>query len=415
MMDNRRPLTEAELLREADDAYISSYESGESEFSSHETDSEIEETDTEEQEDEHFDQSNVEEDHRDTENETDDENTDRNKQYFFKKNKYKWSKIPPASGKTRVENKIRSKIPAVIGEAYRNKPSKPVDSWNLLFDEHMLDIVVEHTNERITEMAAFYGDQALSCQFTNHIEKTELKAFIGLLLLSGAFKSHNEDVSSLWATNLTGCDIFRVTMTLKRFCFLCSALRFDDSSTRADRIQNGDKLAPISELFNLMIVNSQSNYSCGEYMTIDEMLVGFRGRCRYKMYMPNKPNKYGLKIMCLCDAKTHYLLNAFIYAGKDTSPNPRKLAVPTLNVLQLVQPIINSNRNITGDNWFSSIELVNELKKCGLTYTGTLRKNKRKYPLSFYLIMIAQLYQQCLALQKISLFCLTCPRNVNLL
>ncbi|KAJ8943353.1 hypothetical protein NQ314_009780 [Rhamnusium bicolor] len=280
---------------------------------------------------------------------------------------------------TRAENKIRSKIPAVIGDAYRNKPSKPVDSWNLLFGEHILDIVVEHTNVRITEMAAFYGDQVLSCQFTNHIEKTELKAFIGLILLPGAFKSHNEDVSSLWATNLTGRDIFHVTMTLKRFCFLCSALRFDDSSTRADRIQNGDKLAPIAELFNLMIVNSQSNYSCGEYMTIDGMLVGFKGRCRYKMYMPNKPNKYGLKIMCLCDAKTHYLLNVFIYAGKDTSPNPRKLAVPTLNVLQLVQPIINSNRNITGDNWFSSIELVKELKKCGLTYTGTLRKNKREF------------------------------------
>lgn len=97
-------------------------------------------------------------------------------------------------------------------------------------------------------------------------------------------------------------------------------------------------------------------------MTVDEMLVGFRGRFRYKMYVPNKPSKYGIKIMCLCDARTHYLLNACIYAGKDVTANPRKLAVPTLNVLQLVQPIVNSNRNITADNWFSSIELTNELK-----------------------------------------------------
>ncbi|KAJ4430617.1 hypothetical protein ANN_19206 [Periplaneta americana] len=40
----------------------------------------------------------------------------------------------------------------------------------------------------------------------------------------------------------------------------------------------------------------------------------------------------------------------------------------------------HSNRNITGDNWFSSVELVDELLKVGLTYIGTVRKNKREIP-----------------------------------
>lgn len=51
--------------------------------------------------------------------------------------------------------------------------------------------------------------------------------------------------------------------------------------------------------------------------------------------------------MCLCDAKNHYLYNAFIYCGKNNVPNPKKFAIPTLNVLELVTPIFNSNRN----NW----------------------------------------------------------------
>lgn len=59
-----------------------------------------------------------------------------------------------------------------------------------------------------------------------------------------------------------------------------------------ERVNNGDKLALISELFNLMIINFQYNYyyTCGQYM-----LVGFGARCRYKM--PKNPNKYGLKIV----------------------------------------------------------------------------------------------------------------------
>lgn len=59
-------------------------------------------------------------------------------------------------------------------------------------------------------------------------------------------------------------------------------------------------------------------------MTVDEMLIGFRGRCVFRMYIKSKPRKYGLKIMCLCDAKRHYLLNAFIYSGKTTEQDPKK-------------------------------------------------------------------------------------------
>ncbi|KAJ8926597.1 hypothetical protein NQ314_021023 [Rhamnusium bicolor] len=52
-------------------------------------------------------------------------------------------------------------------------------------------------------------------------------------------------------------------------------------------------------------------------------------------------------------------------------------------VLRLVEPIRNSGRNITGDNLYSSIELMSELQKQKLTYVGTVKKNKRFIPLEF--------------------------------
>lgn len=49
----------------------------------------------------------------------------------------------------------------------------------------------------------------------------------------------------------------------------------------------------------------------------------------------------------------------------------------------MTKPIENYKRNVTGDNWFTSVELAREMDKRGLTYVGTVRKNKAEVPLSF--------------------------------
>ncbi|KAL3286955.1 hypothetical protein HHI36_001441 [Cryptolaemus montrouzieri] len=80
------------------------------------------------------------------------------------------------------------------------------------------------------------------------------------------------------------------------------------------------------------------------------MLVGFRGSCRFKI--PSKPEKYGIKIMALTVAKTHYLHNGYTYAGKDTdsiglTSEEKKFCKPTESVVRLAKSIYNSNMNIT--------------------------------------------------------------------
>lgn len=301
-------------------------------------------------------------------------------QYFYGKNRYKWSKVPPSSSRTRSENFVLH-LPWLKGLAATNSPSSAYESWSLLITDHILDIIVECTNRKITDESHKYGDSAT---YTDHIDKVEMKALFGLLYLSGIFKSAHEDASSLWATDGTGRDIFRLTMSLKRFLFLLSTIRFDDPDTRETRKAGGDKLAAVSEVFNSFVNNCKSNYNCYRYVTVDEMLVGFRGKCSFRVYIKSKPQRYGLKIMCLCDSKTHYMVNAFVYTGKNNKRvNPRHLAIPTLSVLDLVDPIKGSNRNVTGDNWFTSLELLQELKNNKLTYVGTIRKNKREIPSEF--------------------------------
>lgn len=228
--------------------------------------------------------------------------------------------------------------------------------WECIFTDDMLTEIMIHTNEKLANIRTKYSKDRTEL---NDVDMVELRALIGLLYYSAFFKSNNEDLEALFSTDGTGRDIFRATLSLKRTLTLLACLRFDDKTNREVR-QVNDRSAAISWLFNKLVFNSQKNYSIGEYACIDEMLVGFRGRCSFRMYMGSKPEKYGIKIMILAESKTHYFYNAYIYVGKNSdgvglSNEERKFAIPTQSVLRLSKPIQNSNRNKTADNWFSSI------------------------------------------------------------
>ena len=207
----------------------------------------------------------------------------------------------------------------------------------------------------------------------------ELKAFIRLLCLAGAHRANRQSLEELWETEGDGVKRFGLIMSIKRFKFLLRCMQFDHRDTRITK-KAGNRLAPIREIFTLFVNNCQKNYSLGEFTTIDEMLVGFRGTCGFRQYIPSKPNKYSIKIYALVDAKTYYLHHLEMYARKQPD-GPYSLSNKPADVVRrLTAPISGSGRNITVYNWFTDIDLVQELKEKKLSYVGTLKKNKRQLP-----------------------------------
>ena len=122
------------------------------------------------------------------------------------------------------------------------------------------------------------------------------------------------------------------------------------------------------------LANCIKYYEPSNTCTVDEQLLSFRGRCRFRMYIPSKPDKYGLKIISLNDAKTFYMINAIPYVGTVTDKDPME-SVPTYYVRRICEPIYNSGRNVTCDNWFTSVPLVDKMKKdYNITIVGTIKK-----------------------------------------
>lgn len=173
------------------------------------------------------------------------------------------------------------------------------------------------------------------------------------------------------------------TMSKHRFKFLCSKLKFDDTSTRTEREKYDKKLFKMSELFEKFRKTLSTAYDPGENLVVDETLYGLRGKCSFRQYIPSKPAKYGLKFWNLvCNAHL-YVLDTDIYIGKARADSPTSSNVGETVVTNLVKRYFKSWRTVTADNFFTSVSLAKSFWKHGMKLIGTLRKNKAEIPIEF--------------------------------
>ncbi|KAJ8927649.1 hypothetical protein NQ314_019864 [Rhamnusium bicolor] len=220
----------------------------------------------------------------------------------------------------------------------------------------MLFSIVDSTNNFINSMKEKFSRDRDS----RPTDILEMQAFIVLLYYAGILKANHLNADDLWKTDGSSVEIFRLTMSLVRFRFLLRCIRTDDKATRAERAKI-DKLAPIRFFFDKFVDNCKNGYSLSKYVTGDEKLKAFRGRCSVRQYTPLKPSRYGIKIFALADAMMMYVSNMEVYVGQQPEGPFRVSNSPNIVVKRLCQHIYGSGRNVTIDNWFTSIDLVDAL------------------------------------------------------
>lgn len=240
----------------------------------------------------------------------------------------------------------------------------PLSSF-LMFIQPIEKIVVEMTN--------LYGVRRYKDKW-QPVDLTTMRAYYGVLLLAGVYRSKGEDITELWDDH-NGRPIFRATMSLQRFQTINQCIRFDDKEIRMT--QERDKFGPIRNVFNRWVQRVRAFYVPGNCVTVDEQLLPFRGRCPFIQYIPSKPAKYGIKIWIVCDSKTFYAYKLEVYVGRDRI-NPDNINTGEMIVLRLTDGL--NSRNVTCDNYFTSHSLATELKKRQMTIVGTIRKHRKEIP-----------------------------------
>ncbi|OAF72062.1 Alpha-actinin-like protein 1 [Intoshia linei] len=174
-------------------------------------------------------------------------------EYFISKTDTIWSNKP-------IPRQTLQFIEHVNIRTYESR----VGYFMKFIDQKVLDIIMKCTNDR----ANF-----LHLKFSN-IDSRELKAFIGLLIMSGLCKSSKENATMMWKCGPLGRNVFRATMSLNRFRDISTNLRFDDVQTR----NKNDKFTAFRNIWELFIENCRKSFIPGENVVIDEQLIPFRGR-----------------------------------------------------------------------------------------------------------------------------------------
>ena len=162
------------------------------------------------------------------------------------------------------------------------------------------------------------------------------------------------------------------TMARNRFIEIMRFLRFDFKKTRSRRLAT-DKLALISTVWHTFVGNCLRHYRPGTNITEDEQLFPTKARCRFTQYMPNKPDKFGIKFWMAADVETKYVLYSF-YLGKDDSRLGEHI------VLQLTEPYRTTGRNVNTDNFFTSVNLDETLRQHGISIVGTVNRIRKEIP-----------------------------------
>ena len=114
--------------------------------------------------------------------------------------------------------------------------------------------------------------------------------------------------------------------------------------------------------------------------------------------MPNKPQKWGLKVWCLACSTSKYVWSYKVYCGKEISlpqvEDPISLANSNTHgvrqgepklahnvVMKMVDGLANFGHHVVMDNFFSSIGLFMELLSLGIYATSTVRPNRVGLPM----------------------------------
>ena len=160
-----------------------------------------------------------------------------------------------------------------------------------------------------------------------------------------------------------------------RFEMLCSTMLHAGSI--GDEQSKKEKFEPF---LNMLISKFQSAFYPEKDLSLDEMVVKWTGRSKYKMYNPDKPEKYHIKTFGLCDSLTDYAYNLLIYFGKDTLYQEGIQGGQSEKVFEYLLRPIGSGHHVYADRYYTTHSLIEYLTSKRTYYNGTLMANRKYFP-----------------------------------
>ena len=199
------------------------------------------------------------------------------------------------------------------------------------------------------------------------VTTTELRAFIGCVICMGIVQL--KDTKQYWCDDI-GPAIIRRSFARNRFLSLLA--NFHISERPPDDQPSTDRLHKVRELAERVGRRFTTAFYPSQWLSIDEAMVGFKGRSVMKQYIPAKTSPTGFKIWMLVDCETNYVVKFEIYPGKQMDGPETGQAYDV--VMRLVTVLnVDSWHALGMDGFFSSVKLFKDLYAKGTLAVATTR------------------------------------------
>lgn len=243
----------------------------------------------------------------------------------------------------------------------------PLDIFCKFFDEEVIELILTESNK-----------YAQKKNRNGNIEKSEIMAFIGVMILSGYVQVPRRKL--YWEKGRdTHNSLVSEAISRDKFDFISYNWHVCDN----DMLDKEDKFAKVRPLFRLLNKKFMENAPLQEMHSVDEAMVPYFGRHGCKQYIHAKPIRYGYKLW-VGTTRLGYINWFEPYQGASTniSKEYADLGVGAGVVLEYAQALRikwpDLKFHLFFDNFFSSIALIEKLTEWNLYGTGTIRENRLK-------------------------------------
>lgn len=177
----------------------------------------------------------------------------------------------------------------------------PLQIFTLLFPLSLAKAIVAQTNLYYSQRCVALGKEVKRKELAT---VREFYTWMGLHMRMTRNWPGAQDL--FWVKGKTSFDA-RNYMTRRRFYWIKAHLHFRDKSQRPTRSSpDFDHLFLLRPLVTTFNATFRKYWKLCSYVSLDEMMMHFRGHNPYHRHIPRKPHPNGFKLHAICDAKQYF-------------------------------------------------------------------------------------------------------------
>ena len=285
-----------------------------------------------------------------------------------------WEEVP-ADTELDLSHRFRpTRAPGI--QAAIDENTSVIDTFSTLFNEDVMQKLANCINDYAQAKIALNLPARKRSMYYRWTPVTisEMYKLMAVLIAMGITKKPS--IKHYWSTDAVHeTQWYKSMFTRERFEAIYHSM------LHASEVGSEEK-EKIEPFLNSLVANFQAAFYPYEDVSIDEMVIGYKGTWKSKQYNAAKPKKYHIKTFGLCDSVTGYVYNVLMYFGKDTSYNPDldPDSGEAVKVFEYLLRNLGPGHHVFADRYYTTKKLVDFLNTKSTHYTGTVQTNRVGFP-----------------------------------